>query len=147
MERAGETLKSALQKSDPFKKNTCTQPDCFICSNGIPVNCRERGIVYELKCNLCEDRRYRGQTSRSSNTRTKEHHDDLTNEKEGSPFYKHKQLFHHSENCSFTVKILARCFGKPSRRLITESVMIEELAPEKAINRKSEWTYTRLNKL
>ena len=109
VERAGETLKSALQKSDPFKKNTCTQPDCFICSNGIPINCRERGIVYELKCNLCEDRRYRGQTSRSSNTRTKEHHDDLTNEKEGSPFYKHKQLFHPNENCSFTVKILARC--------------------------------------
>ena len=40
-----------------------------------------------------------------------------------------------------------KCFGKPSRRLITEAVMIEELGENETMNSKSEWGYVNLRKI
>ena len=147
VERAGQTLKTVLQRSDPFRKNICSREDCFICENGIPINCRERGVVYQLSCTVCLTRMYRGQTSRSEFERLKEHLDDLDNEKPGTPLFRHKELFHPDGEFSIDVKILSKCFGKPSRRMITEAVLIGELKDENTMNSKTEWTYTRLNKL
>ena len=147
VERAGQTLKTVLQRSDPFRKNICSREGCFICENGIPINCRERGVVYQLSCTVCLTRMYRGQTSRSEFERLKEHLDDLDRERPGTPLYRHKQLFHPDEEFSINVKILSKCFGKPSRRMITEAVLIGELKDENTMNSKTEWTYTRLNKL
>ena len=45
------------------------------------------------------------------------------------------------------VKILKNCFGDPTTRKITESVLIDELTTEQTMNGKAEWTYIKLNKL
>ena len=142
VERAGQTVKQVLQRSDPFQRMKCEKEDCFICRNDIPINCRERGVCYQLQCSLC-GRLYRGQTSRSEYERLKEH----LQMKPKTPLCRHKELFHPNENFDITVKILAKCFGKPTRRKITEAVLIDELSDNQTMNNKKEWTYTRLNKL
>ena len=43
--------------------------------------------------------------------------------------------------------IEARCFGKPTKRLVTEAVVIDELKADKAMNNKNEWRYTKLTKV
>ena len=58
VERAGQTVKQVLQRSDPFQKMKCEREDCFICRNDIPINCRERGVCYQLQCSICELRLY-----------------------------------------------------------------------------------------
>ena len=38
-------------------------------------------------------------------------------------------------------------YGKPSRRLITEAVLIDNLVDAQTMNSRREWTYTNLNKV
>ena len=45
------------------------------------------------------------------------------------------------------ITILSECFGKPTRRMITEAVMIDDVPEEEAMNGKSEWTYVKLSKV
>ena len=63
---------------------------------------------------------------------------------EDSYLYKHAVQYHNGETFGVDVKILAQCFGKPTTRMITEAVKIEELPEENLLNSKSEWTYVRL---
>ena len=42
------------------------------------------------------------------------------------------------------MRITAKCFGKPTRRMITEAVVTDEVEEDSAMNRKSEWGYVRL---
>ena len=42
------------------------------------------------------------------------------------------------------LKILSRCFGKPTKRLITEAVLIDELGENEAMNNKSEYGYVKM---
>ena len=65
IERAGQTVKQLLQRSDPFQSRICGQNDCFVCKHNLPINCRERGVVYQLICKLCL-RKYDGQTHRNT---------------------------------------------------------------------------------
>ena len=147
VEKAGQTIKQVLQRSDPYQNNTCNRDNCFVCANDIPINCRERGIVYELRCTVCQNRKYRGQTGRSEFERVGEHFEGLEGEDPSTPLFRHKELYHPDEEFSVEVKVLAKCFGKPSRRMITEAVLIDELGADETMNNKSEWTYTKLYKL
>ena len=63
------------------------------------------------------------------------------------PLRRHSMLFHDGRDFEFEVKILRNCFGKPSRRMITEAVYINELKEEETMNSKQEWTFIELNKL
>ena len=40
-----------------------------------------------------------------------------------------------------------RCFGKPSRRMIAESVKIDQLKDSETMNSRHEWTFVRLSKI
>ena len=146
IERAGQTVKQLLQRSDPFQARICGQKDCFVCENNLPINCRERGVVYELKCKLCQ-RKYDGQTHRNACLRFGEHMKDWYNGNRKSPLVKHQELYHPNENFEVDARVLYKCFGKPTRRLITESVLIGELSNEETMNNKREWTYTQLDKI
>ena len=55
----------------------------------------------------------------------------------------------YHEGCEVNVgcKVLSRCFGKPSRRMISEAVYIDELKDSETMNSKREWSYTKLNKV
>ena len=58
--------------------------------------------------------------------------------------YKHSLECHNGEKFEVDVRIIAQCYGKPSTRLITEAVYIEELPKENSMNSKAEWTYIKL---
>ena len=145
-ERVGETVKSILQRRDPFSTNICERNDCHICNNALPIKCRERGVVYELRCKSCE-RKYRGQTGVSIYERTCEHSKNWRNEETSCPLYRHQELYHEDGEFDFEVRILSKCFGKPSRRMITEAVIIGEIDEEESMNHKREWTYVALDKI
>ena len=52
--------------------------------------------------------------------------------------------YHNGGTYNINIKILAQCYGKPTTRMITEAVMIDELPDENSLNSKSEWTYVKL---
>ena len=79
--------------------------------------------------------------------RLKEEMKDWNNKSENSPLWRHAELYHQGEVFELEVKLTDKSFGKPSRRMIAESVLIEQLRPEETMNSKKEWSYVRLNKV
>ena len=94
-----------------------------------------------------DSRKYRGQTGRSVYERVKEEVRDWKNHEERSPLWKHSVLYHEGQDFEIDIKVLSKDYGKPSRRLITESILIENLPTHETMNSKKEWTYTNLNKV
>ena len=147
VERAGCTIKGLLQRSNPFGVPNCLRDRCLICAQGCGTDCRTRGCVYEYKCEDC-GRVYRGQSGRSLYERGVEHIKAWEKEDDDEcPLQRHANLHHGGGHFVAEVRVLARCYGKPTRRMITEAVMIDEVPNEQAMNNKSEWTYTKLAKI
>ena len=145
-------MKRILQRSDPFSEKGCSRTDCTICTKGLGIDCRARGCVYEIACEECKDKaevknKYRGQTGRSTYERMNEHFDKWEKKSEESPLWRHS-VDHHSMN-TFPVKvrILDRCFGKPTQRMITEVVMIEDMDENEAMNNKKEYGCVKIPKV
>ena len=63
------------------------------------------------------------------------------------PLQRHSNLVHNGERYNVDLKVVARCYGKPSRRMITEAVMIGEIPDDHTMNNKSEWNYINLSKM
>ena len=148
VERAGSTTKSVLQKSDPFEHLSCGRDDCVPCKNGSVGDCRNRGTVYELYCKEEEcNRKYRGTTGRSTNERTGEHVSNWERGVEECPLFSHSRLYHGGQRFEFGVKVLRNCYGKPSRRMITEAVLINELSDTETMNSRKEWSFVELDKV
>ena len=66
---------------------------------------------------------------------------------DGNPLWRHSQLYHEGRDFEVDVSILAKCYGKPSRRKITEAVLIDQLPEEESMNSKKEWSYVKLSKV
>ena len=60
---------------------------------------------------------------------------------------RHSELYHGGNTFEYDVQIIGKCFGKPTRRLITEAVHIDELNDDQCMNGKKEWTYYSLKKV
>ena len=146
VEKVDNSLRKELQRSNPFKAETCGNIKCQICQGQTGVNCRARGCIYEMVCQECE-RKYRGQTGNSAQERVGQHFKDWNSKDDKCPLYRHSQLYHKGERFRVGVKILRNCFGDPTTRRISEAVLIDELTAEETMNAKSEWTYVKLNKL
>ena len=56
-------------------------------------------------------------------------------------------LYHDGKDFDVEVRVVARCYGKPSTRMITEAVLIEYLPNDKTMNSKGEWSYVKLSKV
>merc|ERR1712240_644371 len=144
VERRGRTVKSMLQKSDPFTKMECSETDCVICRDGMNVDCRRRGIVYEIECKEegC-DKKYIGQTGRSLYERMKEHdtYDERDRENESKPVARHSYDEHEGKKIRFDVKVKGNAYGKPSRRMLTEAVYIDDMRMSESMNGKRGWTH------
>ena len=146
VERVSSTIRGLIQKSNPFKIMKCERADCVVCKLDSNFDCRTRGCVYKIKCKECK-REYKGQTGRSTYERTCEHIDDWEKGRDRCPLLKHSLQYHGGKKFEYEVKIEALCFGKPTKRLITEAVVIDELETDKAMNNKGEWSYTKLTKV
>ena len=144
VEKMRGTVKSELQRSNPFRKRRCGRKDCVVCDISDGVDCRTRGCVYEIRCNDCS-RKYIGQTGRSLYERIKEHFSDYRQKKEKSVLFEHSEMYHDKQPFEIRVSILSRCFGEPTTRLISEAVKINELSDDATLNSRSEWTYVRLH--
>ena len=148
-ERSGTKLKRILQRSDPFSKEKCIRDTCMICTRELEVNCRTRGCVYQIMCTVCKNdnnrkNKYRGQTGRSVNERMNEHLKLWEKKDEKSVLWQHSMEHHESQQFPVEVSILSKCFGKPTKRLITEVVMIEEMNDAEGMNNKTEYGYVRM---
>ena len=146
VERVSCTMKTILQKSNPFGVMRCQRENCVVREKDIQIDCRSRGCVYEMRCKECE-RKYRGQTGKSTYERTCEHIGDWKGEKERCPLWKHSKIHHNKQRFDFDIEIISQFFGKPTRRLITEAVVIDELNAEERMNKKEEWSYAKLSKV
>ena len=146
VEKAGMTVKRMIQRSNPFGVRNCERNDCKICELNNGVDCKTRGCVYEIKCKG-DDRKYRGTTGRSIYERTREEIEAWGNKDDKSPLWKHAMLYHNGGDFDIDIQVISKCYGKPSKRLITEAIMIDNLPTEQTMNSKKEWTYTKLNKI
>ena len=157
VEKVNESVKKNLQKSNPFSSIKCGRTDCMMCKLECKTNCRIRGIVYQLICNDCDKILYCGQSSRSGYERINEHFDEWDESKKNNDknnrtsdnkklpvMHNHSEKVHNNEDFDVKVKIISRNFGDPMKRLITESVIIDELDDEDILNSKHEWSYIRL---
>ena len=144
VERRGRTVKSMLQKSDPFKKLECSETDCVICREGMDIDCRRRGIVYEIECKEegC-NKKYIGQTGRSIYERIKEHntYNERDREDDSKPLAKHSFDEHEGKKVKFNVKVKGNTYGKPSRRMLTEAVCIDDMMMFESMNEKKGWSH------
>ena len=146
IEKAGMAAKKVLQRSNPFEKRKCGRDDCVVCEYGKPGECRNRGCSYQLMCKA-DGRKYRGQTGRSVYERVKEEIRDWKGKSERSPLWRHSVVYHEGRDFNLDVRVTDKSFGKPSRRMISESVVIENLKDSETMNSKREWTYVKLNKV
>ena len=147
VEKMDRTVKNRLQRNNPYGWKHCERGDCPTCNRDIHINCRARGCVYQIECTDCQQtvsKQYRGQSGRSIYERMKEHFKEWEDEAEDSYLMKHAVQYHQGETFGVDVKIITQCYGKPTTRMITEAVKIEELPDENSLNSKSEWTYVRL---
>ena len=141
----GTTVKRLLRRSTPFKKSSCYRTDCVPCQTDSAIDCR---TTYIVKCEECGTKKmYKGQTGRTIYDRFKEHNDDFQKKRDRCPLWRHATLFHDGQQFKYKIRIDAECFGRSSRRLITESVLIDELTAEQTMNSKSEWSYYKLQKV
>ena len=146
VEKAGSTVKKVLQRSDPYERHCCGRAGCPMCESGRYGECRNRGYVYQWMCKA-DGRKYRGQTVRSVFERTKEEVRDWRNKEDFSPLWKHSLLYHSGEDFEVDLRLKSKDYGKPSRRLITEAVLIDNLVDAQTMNSRREWTYTNLDKI
>ena len=150
VEKINSTVKKELQQSNPFGREHCGRNDCVTCNLELPINCRKRGPVYEIFCVDCKEtlekleKMYRGQTGRTTYHRMKEHFSKWESRTEDSVLHKHSMECHGGEEFDVSVRLLASCYGKPTTRLITEAIHIEEVPEENSMNEKSEWNYVKL---
>ena len=144
------SIKGELQRSNPYGWKHCNRNDCITCNLDIQINCRTRGNVYEMECVQCREtvsKKYRGQSGRSIYEQMKEHILNWQQKDEESYLHKHSLDCDGGGIFDIDVKLMAKCFGRPTERMITESVKIEELSDENTMNSKSEWTYVRLPRI
>ena len=150
VEKMNRSVKTTLQRSNPFGWQSCGRPDCPTCNRDIKINCRARGCVYQIECVECKEsvvKMYRGQTGRSIYERMKEHISKWSEEAEDSCLHAHSTEKHRGEQFRIDVKLLKQCYGKPTERMISEAVLIQDLPSKHSLNSKAEWSYVKLPKV
>ena len=147
IERRGRTMKTMFQKSNPFGVVGCSERDCVICKGGMGVDCRKRGVVYEIGCEEegC-GKKYIGQTGRTLYERLKQHEQIVGNRGNRGPMgpvEKHREE-HRNRDFKYSVRIKDNLYGRATRRMISEAVQIESLDKNISFNRKQGWTFASM---
>ena len=147
VERAGRTVKTFLQRSNPFRTQFCDKEDCFVCISGGKGDCRASGVTYEISCVQCKTidqpvrYKYIGETARNAYSRGKEHLAGLRNKSKTSCLWEHCRDIHCGEVVNFQMSVLKRYKNDCMLRQIMESVIIENSENNTLLNTKSEFNY------
>ena len=147
LERTGPTIKSKLQKSNPFKRDKC-EDNCLICKTNGKGLCETQGITYEIKCKSCEEI-YIGETSRNAKKRGNEHLQQLKNKSENSVLWRHCKEKHEDIEQNFIMNITGIYHNNAMERQIAEAVNIKNRIQNNMniMNNKTEWNQQHLPSL
>ena len=104
------SLKRLLQRSNPFKSETCEKADCMVCLSGGQGPCDVHGITYSITCMECANSNeketiYIGETSLNAYTRGKEHLASLSRREESSVLWKHNKDKHNGSIPQFCMSV------------------------------------------
>ena len=137
-------------KPEPFRRDGCSRGTCLVCRGGEPGNCERNSTGYRIKCVPCEMEGkkaiYEGETGRNPFSRGLEHQENLRNEREDSPLWKHCTLEHDGEKVDFIMKAL-RSFRSPLMRQVNEPVRILRSRADMLLNSKNEFHQAPLTRL
>ena len=141
VEKAGRSVKSMLQRSDPFKPRTCGRALCFICETEKKGSCDKNGVNYVITCVGCENSgkkgEYHGETSKNACTRGR-HQDEYRKQSSDSIMWRQCQERHDNERQEFTMQVTGQYRNDAMLRQIAESVRINNSHPNSRINNKTE---------
>ena len=148
VEKSGTQIKHIIQKSDPLKKNKCSEEffTCKTSKNNKQTNCRKEGVTYKITCNKCPAV-YIGETSRNGITRGKEHVTDFINKRDHSIMLRHAKTCHPEEinnTPNFRMTITNIYKNKPLDRQFSEALQINNLNEEQRINTRTEYIHHKL---
>ena len=181
VERAGDKLQDLLTSSNPWKGKLCERQDCMLCETKVRTNknlkqeCNKRNLVYETKCQTCEDRevkkieedeekeegmkkklkdkikvhKYIGETARSVYERSREHLSDMQQLKPCNHLLKHILDKHEEENHEeivFNLRVLSYCQSSFERQIL-ESVIIQKERDHHLLNSKAEYNRSAVPRL
>ena len=80
VEKAGRSIKSMIQRSDPFWIEKCDRQPCMVCQTSEKGSCDKKGVTYSIRCAECTERGiekvYYGQSSRIAYSREEEYLDE-----------------------------------------------------------------------
>ena len=148
VEKAGRSVKSMVQRSDPFQKERCGRESCLVCTTGGKGSCGKEGVTYSITCNNCAERDvvrvYHGETSKNAYTRGKKHLEDLDRKIDASVMWRHCRLDHNSELQDFTMSVTGLYRNDCMLRQIAEGVSQDNAPEGTLINTKKEWNYIHL---
>ena len=107
VERAGVKVKNLLQRNNPYKKKTCDDNGCFVCSTTRNGSCRKSGITYKISCKGdCDGDSYHGETHANGYTRGSQHISDYEHKREGSVMWKHCVKRHGGDEQGFDMEVV-----------------------------------------
>ena len=147
VERAVQSVKTFLQRSNPFRTQFCDKEDCFVCISRAKGDCRASGITYEISCMQCKKvdqpvrYKYIGETARNAYSWDKKHFVGLRNKSKTSCLWEHCRDIHSGEVVNFQMSFLKRYKNESMTRQIMEALTIENSENDVLLNTKSEWNY------
>ena len=145
VEKSGRTIKSLVQRTDPFQKKQCEDSrNCMICrEEDSKGRCRQTGIVYEMNCKSCNSK-YIGETSRNGYTRGLEHKRDYEKKDKNSVLYRHATQHHidDPQPPQFSMKVMSQHKTALDRQ-VTEAVKIANTPSDQLINSKQEFGHNK----
>ena len=145
VERTGVKVKNLLQRNNPYKKKTCDDNGCFVCSTTRNGSCRKSGITYKISCKGdCDGDCYHGETHANGYTRGSQHVSDYEHKREGSVMWKHCVKRHGGEEQVFDMEVVDYVREDPTMRQILEAIRISEVEEEHRINDREEWIVGRI---
>ena len=137
VEKGGLTIERRLMKPNPIGNNGCSKSDCPACRTGESKLCHKGNVCYTIKCKMCQDAVYYGESHRNLYTRGKEHEKKFERKEESSFMYRHQQEKHNSNPVEYEMKVV-RSFRDPLSRQVTEAILIKNHRGE-LLNSKAEF--------
>ena len=93
VEKAGRSMKSMIQRSDPFRIEKCDRQSCMVCQTSGKGSCDKEGVTYSTRCFECTERGiekvYYGQSSRNAYSRGEEHLDEYRRKTKDSVLWRY----------------------------------------------------------
>ena len=137
----GTKLGDIFCSSRPHDRPVCTLTKCIVCPliTSDKYDCRIKGVVYRVKCELCQEF-YVGETARPIHDRMLEHRRAAINPTstsyQNNAFATHYKETHEGSTPILSLEILKSNLSRTIQRKISEADFIQQLKP--TLNNKKE---------